>query len=358
MSLDRSEVSRREELARWQRSGHVTCSPTTCLRLSGGDGRAGRRHRQARRGRLPERGAAARSSGRAGSAARSARPPAASGGWRGYAPDRPRGQRAPLLDRRGGRRLPGRRRLGALDPGRGRTRCAVCGRSRRRRAATCGSPTPVALRARRVRRLPVPRRGRAVHRDAFLGLDRRARGARAGPRVRAAVRDRVRGARRPMYARVPDRAGPAAGTPGDVFTTSALTWGHSILASVQYSDARRAFNDAITRVRRGGHRRALAAPGGPVVRVSSRAGQARPHGRWPVAEAGARLDAMKAKIAEITHPWQLVQEPTPDLGGQHLISLYAMRHESHRRRRQRARAGRAPDRHRGPRPPPGLAAPT
>jgi hypothetical protein len=36
---------------------------------------------------------------------------------------------------------------------------------------------------------------------------------------------------------------------------------------------------------------------------------------------------MKSKIAEVTHPWQLVQEPAPDLGGQHLISLYAMRHE-------------------------------
>jgi hypothetical protein len=47
--------------------------------------------------------------------------------------------------------------------------------------------------------------------------------------------------------------------------------------------------------------------------------------RWPLAEAGVRLDAMKAKIAEITHPWQLVQEAAPDLGGQHLISLYAMR---------------------------------
>jgi hypothetical protein len=50
-------------------------------------------------------------------------------------------------------------------------------------------------------------------------------------------------------------------------------------------------------------------------------------GRWPVAEASVLLDAMKAKIAEITHPWQLVQEPAPDLGGQHLISLYAMRHQ-------------------------------
>jgi hypothetical protein len=53
----------------------------------------------------------------------------------------------------------------------------------------------------------------------------------------------------------------------------------------------------------------------------------RPSGRWPIAEAGVRLDAMKAKIAEFTHPWQLVQEPAPDLGGQHLIGLHAMRHE-------------------------------
>ena len=53
----------------------------------------------------------------------------------------------------------------------------------------------------------------------------------------------------------------------------------------------------------------------------------RPAGRWPVAEAGVLLDEMKAKIAEITHPWQLVQAPAPDLGGQHLIGLHAMRHE-------------------------------
>src|SRR5580693_535422 len=37
----------------------------------------------------------------------------------------------------------------------------------------------------------------------------------------------------------------AAGAPGDVFTTSAVGWGHSILASVEYSDARRAFNEAV-----------------------------------------------------------------------------------------------------------------
>src|SRR5215472_12722900 len=101
------------------------------------------------------------------------------------------------------------------------------------------------------------------------------------------------------------------GTPGDVFTTSALAWGHSILASVQYSDARRAFNAAVAVTA------SAAAPGG--------AGH--PLDQWPVAEAGLRLDAMKAKIAEITHPWPLVPWPTPDLGGQRLISIFTMRHE-------------------------------
>jgi hypothetical protein len=28
-----------------------------------------------------------------------------------------------------------------------------------------------------------------------------------------------------------------------------------------------------------------------------------------------------------THPWQLIPDETPDLGGQHLINVYAMRHE-------------------------------
>ena len=144
----------------------------------------------------------------------------------------------------------------------------------------------------------------------------------------------------------------AAGTPGDVFTTSALTWGHAILASVEYSDARRAFNDAITACADAATPAAFdsatpaafAEPGslaggggldgpgglagqeGPVVPGQGTA-DPRPLVRWPLAEAGTLLDAMKAKIAEITHPWQLVQEPAPDLGGQHLISLYAMRHE-------------------------------
>src|ERR1700722_9838838 len=112
------------------------------------------------------------------------------------------------------------------------------------------------------------------------------------------------------------RARPA-GALADVFTTSALTWGHSILASVQYSDARRAFNAAITAVAEAATPADLARP----------AEAGRPAGRWPAAEAGARLDAMKARIAEVTHPWQLVQAPAPDLGGQHLIGLHAMRHE-------------------------------
>jgi hypothetical protein len=128
------------------------------------------------------------------------------------------------------------------------------------------------------------------------------------------------------------------GTPADVFATSALTWGHSILASVEYSDARRAFNAAITEYAEAAASAVLAAATGDTAATGgagSTAGTASPQataaghpaGRWPVAEAGTRLDAMKARIAEITHPWQLVQEPTPDLGGQHLISLYAMRHE-------------------------------
>ena len=136
----------------------------------------------------------------------------------------------------------------------------------------------------------------------------------------------------------------AAGTPGDVFTTSALTWGHSVLASVQYSNARRAFNDAITACAEAVTPAAFADPADPPgppasaraataspadERQAGTAGHppARPAGRWPVAEAGVLLDEMKAKIAEITHPWQLVQAPAPDLGGQHLIGLHAMRHE-------------------------------
>jgi alkylation response protein AidB-like acyl-CoA dehydrogenase len=102
-----------------------------------------------------------------------------------------------------------------------------------------------------------------------------------------------------------------AGTPGDVFTTSAIGWGHSILASVQYSDARRAFNEAVERV----------APAGAAT------DGAHPLDQWPVAEASLRLDAMKARIAEVTHPWPLVRGQEPDLGGQRLIGIFTMRHE-------------------------------
>jgi hypothetical protein len=104
-----------------------------------------------------------------------------------------------------------------------------------------------------------------------------------------------------------------AGTPGDVFTTSAIGWGHAILASVEYSDARRAFNQAIETVER--------------QPVMAGAGGRHPLDQWPVAEASLRLDAMKAKIAEITHPWPRVPGLEPDLGGQRLISIFTMRHE-------------------------------
>ncbi len=109
----------------------------------------------------------------------------------------------------------------------------------------------------------------------------------------------------------------SAGALADVFTTSALTWGHSVLASVQYADARRAFNAAITAVAEAATPADAARPAGP----------GGPAAHWPAAEAGALLDAMKARIAEVTHPWQLVQAPAPDLGGQHIIGLHAMRHE-------------------------------
>ena len=107
-----------------------------------------------------------------------------------------------------------------------------------------------------------------------------------------------------------------AGAPSDVFTASAIGWGHSVLASVQYSDARRAFNAAMAAT-------ASDLAGSP---ADSRPG-GHPLDRWPVAEAGLRLDAMKERIADITHPWPLVQDTTPDLGGQKLIGIYAMRHE-------------------------------
>jgi hypothetical protein len=102
-----------------------------------------------------------------------------------------------------------------------------------------------------------------------------------------------------------------AGAPSDTFTSSAITWGHSILASVEYSHARRTFNDALIALDRG----------------HNPADGTHPLDQWPVAEASLRLDAMKSKIAEITHPWPLVPDSGLDLGGQRLIGLYTMRHQ-------------------------------
>jgi hypothetical protein len=89
------------------------------------------------------------------------------------------------------------------------------------------------------------------------------------------------------------------GTPEDVFTTSALTWGHSILASVQYSDAKRVFNAAVTAYAEAAvaDDSALAAGGfaPDAPRVPSQdglspAGAGRPGGSWPVGgrAAGSR----------------------------------------------------------------------
>ena len=103
-----------------------------------------------------------------------------------------------------------------------------------------------------------------------------------------------------------------AGAPSDVFTTSAIGWGCALLASVEFSAARRAFRQAI----------ALA---GTPQRKPEYGGH--PLDRWPVAEASLRLDTMKTRIADVTHPWPLVPEPGPDLGGQHMIRVYAMRRE-------------------------------
>ena len=91
------------------------------------------------------------------------------------------------------------------------------------------------------------------------------------------------------------------GTPDDVFTTSALTWGHSILASVQYSDAQAGVQRRRHRLRRGG-RVGRRWAGGHRARRLRRGARARPErhracplgqpgGSWPVAEAGPRLAA-------------------------------------------------------------------
>jgi alkylation response protein AidB-like acyl-CoA dehydrogenase len=143
-------------------------------------------------------------------------------------------------------------------------------------------------------------------------------GVHQGTRARSVVAFAGRGTRCTPAFRVV-RVEPA-GNPSDIFATSALTWGHAILASVLYSDTRRAFNAAVA---------ALAATAASATGVAGVAppGTGNPLDGWAVAEAGLRLDTMKSKIAAISHPWPLVPCAAPDLGGQHLISLYAMRHE-------------------------------
>jgi len=103
-----------------------------------------------------------------------------------------------------------------------------------------------------------------------------------------------------------------AGAPSDVFTASAIGWGCSLLASVEFAAARQAFRQATAVA-------AATADGQPTA--------VNPLDRWPVAEASLRLDALKARIAAVTHPWPLVPEPGPDLSGQQLIAIFAMRHE-------------------------------
>jgi hypothetical protein len=174
-----------------------------------------------------------------------------------------------------------------------RSRCELAGESgyRFRNTSVLSSPTPtwdwMAVHAVTV--APPPAHPSAGRPDAVLAFA--GRGSRCTPAFRVV---RVQ----------------SAGSPADVFTTSALAWGHSLNASVEYSAARRAFNHA-----------AEAASVQPTL------DGAHPLDRWPVAEASLRLDAMKAKIAEITHPWPLVREPAPDIGGQHLISVFTMRNE-------------------------------
>jgi hypothetical protein len=101
-----------------------------------------------------------------------------------------------------------------------------------------------------------------------------------------------------------------AGSPADVFTISAMGWGFSVLASIQYSFARSAFNEAVRRISR-----------------SAPAGTAHPLDRWPVAEASLRLDTMKGRIADVTHLWLPHEGRSADPGGRELIKVLTMRHE-------------------------------
>jgi alkylation response protein AidB-like acyl-CoA dehydrogenase len=104
------------------------------------------------------------------------------------------------------------------------------------------------------------------------------------------------------------------GSPADIFATSAIGWGSSLLASVQYSIARTAFNRAVA---------AVAATTGE----APAPGQGHPLDRWPVAEASLRLDGIKARIADITHVWTPHSGRSADKGGHELIKVFTMRHE-------------------------------
>jgi len=180
-----------------------------------------------------------------------------------------------------------------------RSRCELAGESgyRFRNTSVLSSPTPtwdwVAVHAVTVDSPPAhpPAGPSPAHPSPDAVLAFAGRGSRCTPAFRVV------------------RVQPA-GSPADVFTTSALAWGHSLNASVEYSAARRGFNHAVE-----------------AASVQPSLDGTHPLDRWPVAEAGLRLDAMKAKIAEITHPWPLVRGQEPDLGGQRLISIFTMRHE-------------------------------
>jgi alkylation response protein AidB-like acyl-CoA dehydrogenase len=166
-------------------------------------------------------------------------------------------------------------------------------------------------------------------------------GAAGGPAAagRPARREAVLGFAPPGTRRVPAhrvaRVLPA-GAPSDVFTTSAVSWGCAVLASVEFSAARRAFRRACDLARSATASSDDRASTVPLPRVTGHSqfppqpaepGPRSPLDQWPVAEASLRLDAMKARIADVTHPWPRIPEPGPDRGGQHLISVYAMRRE-------------------------------
>jgi hypothetical protein len=109
-----------------------------------------------------------------------------------------------------------------------------------------------------------------------------------------------------------------AGPPADVFTTSALGWGNLLLGSVQYAMGRRAFSGAV--------RAASAAM--PARPTGSSQASGHPLDQWPVAEASLRLDGIKAKLDELMHSWVPHAGRRADPGGQQLIKVFTLRHET------------------------------